>query len=73
MAGTAMNAAVGHSAVVLGLVGALVGMATLGLGLARGRAGWLRSGQSYPWLVLLAAGVAACPSVSTWSETGVER
>ena len=54
-----MNAAVGHSAVVLGLVGALVGMVTLGLGLARGKAGWLRSGQSYPWLVLLAAAVAA--------------
>ncbi|MDA8063732.1 MAG: cytochrome c biogenesis protein CcsA, partial [Actinomycetota bacterium] len=57
--GASMNAAIGHSAVLLGLVSALVGMATLGLGLARGNQSWLRSGQSYPWLVLLAAAVAA--------------
>ena len=54
-----MNAAVGHSAVLLGLVGALVGIATLGWGLARKKPNLLRAGQSYPWLVLLAAAVAA--------------
>jgi cytochrome c-type biogenesis protein CcmF len=54
-----MNAAVGHSAVVLGLVGALVGIGVLGWGLARGKPGLLRAGQSYPWLVLLAAAAAA--------------
>ncbi|MDA8367992.1 MAG: heme lyase CcmF/NrfE family subunit [Actinomycetota bacterium] len=53
-----MNAAVGHSAVLLGLVGALVGIAVLGWGLARGKPGLLRAGQSYPWLVLLAAAAA---------------
>ena len=54
-----MNAAVGHSAVLLGLVGALVGIATLGWGLVRKKPNLLRAGQSYPWLVLLAAVVAA--------------
>ena len=54
-----MNAAVGHSAVVLGLVGSLVGIGVLGWGLARGKPSLLRAGQSYPWLVLLAAAAAA--------------
>ncbi|MDA8316956.1 MAG: heme lyase CcmF/NrfE family subunit [Actinomycetota bacterium] len=54
-----MNAAVGHVAVLLGLVGALVGIATLGWGLARGKPSLLRAGQSYPWVVLLAASAAA--------------
>ena len=65
-----MNAAVGHSAVVLGLVGALVGMVALGLGLARGKTGWLRSGQRHPWLVVLAAVAAAGAmehALVTWS------
>lgn len=54
-----MNAAVGHAAVLLGLVVALVGIATLGWGLARGKPSLLRAGQSYPWVVLLAAAAAA--------------
>ncbi len=54
-----MNSSVGHVAVVLGLVGALAGMATLGWGLARGDASWLRRGQLYPWMVFLAAAAAA--------------
>ena len=54
-----MNGVVGHTAVLAGLAGALMGIVALGWGLARKDAGWLRNGQAYPWVVLVAAALAA--------------
>ncbi|MGI8493090.1 MAG: heme lyase CcmF/NrfE family subunit, partial [Acidimicrobiales bacterium] len=53
-----MNAAVGESALFLGLAAALAGIATLVLGLVRGRPNLLRAGRTYTWVILLAAVVA---------------
>ncbi|MEO6122057.1 MAG: heme lyase CcmF/NrfE family subunit [Acidimicrobiales bacterium] len=54
-----MSSLVGRSAVLLGLLGALAGLATLGAGLAGRRPVLLRRGQSYVWVVLAAAVTAA--------------
>jgi cytochrome c-type biogenesis protein CcmF len=53
-----LNAALGESAVVLALIGALAGIATLVIGLRTGREHLLRVGRSYTWLILLGAVVA---------------
>jgi cytochrome c-type biogenesis protein CcmF len=53
-----MNAALGESAIILALIGALAGMVTLVIGLRTGREHLLRVGRSYTWLILLGALVA---------------
>jgi cytochrome c-type biogenesis protein CcmF len=53
-----MNAAVGDSAVILALGGAVVGCVTLVLGLVRGRDNLLRTGRAYTWVILLGAVIA---------------
>ena len=53
-----MNAVVGTAAVALGLAGAVLGVVTLGLGLARRDTRLLRTGQRYVWVVLGGAVVA---------------
>jgi cytochrome c-type biogenesis protein CcmF len=54
-----MNAAVGESAVVLGLVASIVGAVTLAIGLVKGRTRLLRAGRTYTWLILAGAILAA--------------
>lgn len=54
-----MNAALGQSAILLGLAASLVGIATLVAGLVRDRPNLLRAGRSYTWLILLAGVLAA--------------
>ncbi len=53
-----MNIALGQSALLLGLLGAVAGAATLLIGLARQRDTLLRAGQSYIWLVVAGAVIA---------------
>jgi cytochrome c-type biogenesis protein CcmF len=53
-----VNAALGEAALVLGLVGALGGCATLVAGLVGGRERLVRVGRSYSWLVVLGAVLA---------------
>ena len=48
-----MNGALGHTGVLLGFVAALVGIAVLAFGLAKGRPSTKRSGQIYAPLILL--------------------
>jgi len=48
-----VNGTLGHLGVLLGFAGAVVGILVLGVGLARGRTGTLRSGQLYAPLILL--------------------
>ncbi|MGI9021863.1 MAG: heme lyase CcmF/NrfE family subunit [Acidimicrobiales bacterium] len=47
-----MNAALGTAGVALGLTAAVLGMATLAVGLRRGDPRMLRAGQRYVWLIL---------------------
>jgi cytochrome c-type biogenesis protein CcmF len=54
-----MNAAIGRDAVLLGFLAAVVGAATLVVGLVRRRPGALRNGVVYAGLLLVAALVAA--------------
>ena len=54
-----MNAAVGQSAVLLGLIASIVGVATLAVGLVKGRPNLLRAGRTYTWLILIGAVLAA--------------
>src|SRR5216684_2253498 len=54
-----MNAAVGQSAVVLGLIAAIAGVITLAVGLVKGRPNLLRAGRTYTWLILIGAVMAA--------------
>jgi cytochrome c-type biogenesis protein CcmF len=54
-----VNAAVGQTAVLLGLIASLVGVATLGVGLVKGRPNLLRAGRTYTWLILIGAVMAA--------------
>jgi cytochrome c-type biogenesis protein CcmF len=54
-----MNAAIGQSAVVLGLLASIAGIATLAVGLVKGRPQLLRAGRSYTWLILGGAILAA--------------
>jgi cytochrome c-type biogenesis protein CcmF len=54
-----MNAAVGQSAVLLGLVASLVGSVTLAVGLLRRRPRLLRAGRTYTWLIGAGAVLAA--------------
>jgi cytochrome c-type biogenesis protein CcmF len=53
-----VNGALGHTGVLLGLVAALVGIAVIAIGLARGRASTMRSGQFYAPLILLGGIIA---------------
>ena len=54
-----MNAALGESAVLLALAGAVAGCVTLVIGLVRGRDNLLlRAGRTYTWVILLGAVVA---------------
>ncbi|MGA3217753.1 MAG: cytochrome c-type biogenesis CcmF C-terminal domain-containing protein [Acidimicrobiales bacterium] len=53
-----MNIALGQSALLLALLGALAGAVTLIVGLARGRPSLLRAGQIYIWLVVAGAVLA---------------
>lgn len=53
-----MNIALGQSALLLALLGALAGAGTLVVGLLGGRQSVLRAGQSYIWLVVAGAVVA---------------
>ena len=48
-----MNAALGHTGVLLGFLAAVVGVVVLGVGLAKGRASALRNGRIYAPFVLL--------------------
>ncbi len=48
-----MNAALGHTGVLLGFVAAVAGIAVIATGLARGRASTVRSGQLYAPVVLV--------------------
>jgi cytochrome c-type biogenesis protein CcmF len=54
-----VNAALGHTGVVLGFAAAVVGIVVLATGLARGRASTVRSGQVYAPVILLGGLVAA--------------
>ena len=53
-----MNGALGHTGVLLGFLAAVVGVAVLGFGLARGRASTMRRGQVYAPIVLLGGLIA---------------
>jgi cytochrome c-type biogenesis protein CcmF len=53
-----VNGALGHTGVLLGLVAALVGIAVIATGLARGRTSTMRSGQFYAPLILLGGIIA---------------
>jgi cytochrome c-type biogenesis protein CcmF len=53
-----LNIALGESALVLGLLGAVGGIATLLIGLRTGRVQMLRTGRSYTWLIVLGAVLA---------------
>ena len=53
-----MNAALGHTGVLLGLVASIVGAAVIGNGLVRKKPASLRAGQVYAGLILLGAVVA---------------
>jgi cytochrome c-type biogenesis protein CcmF len=53
-----VNIALGQSALLLGLLGAVAGVATLVVGLTTGRPSLLRAGQTYIWLVVAGAVVA---------------
>ncbi|MET1003292.1 MAG: cytochrome c biogenesis protein CcsA, partial [Acidimicrobiia bacterium] len=53
-----MNAAVGYAALLCGAVGAVIGIAVLGLGLRRGEARLLRMGRESVFVTLAAAVVA---------------
>ena len=53
-----MNAVLGSAGVALGLAAALLGVATLAIGLRKGDGRFLRAGQRYVWLVLGGAIVA---------------
>ena len=53
-----MNAALGHTGVLLGLAGAAVGALVLAYGLIRHRAASLRAGQLYAGLILAGAVLA---------------
>ena len=53
-----MNATLGHTGVLLGLVASVVGAAVIATGLARRRPATIRSGQIYAALILLGAVVA---------------
>ncbi len=50
-----MNVALGRSGILLALLSAVLGAATLAYGLARGRATVLRRGRVYAWLLALGA------------------
>jgi cytochrome c-type biogenesis protein CcmF len=55
-----VNAAIGQSAILLGLLASIAGVATLAVGLARGNnAAILRAGRTYTWLILAASLAAA--------------
>ena len=54
-----MNAAVGQSAVLLGLLASVLGAATYAVGLIRGRPRLLQAARTYTWLVLSGALLAA--------------
>jgi cytochrome c-type biogenesis protein CcmF len=53
-----VNATVGYSAVIFALAGALIGAATLVVGLIRKKETLLRSGRTYTWVILLGAVIA---------------
>jgi len=53
-----VNAAVGESAVILALAGAVVGFVTLVVGLVRRRENLLQAGRTYTWLIVLGAVIA---------------
>jgi cytochrome c-type biogenesis protein CcmF len=53
-----VNIALGQSALLLALLGAVAGAVTTTLGLARGRPSWARAGQVYIWLVAAGAVLA---------------
>ncbi|MDP9389277.1 MAG: heme lyase CcmF/NrfE family subunit, partial [Actinomycetota bacterium] len=53
-----MNAALGQSAVLLGFLAAVAGVATTVAGLVRGRPALLRRGMAHTWVVLGAAALA---------------
>jgi cytochrome c-type biogenesis protein CcmF len=53
-----VNIALGQSALLLALLGAVAGAVTLTVGLARGRPSLLRGGQVYIWLVVTGAVLA---------------
>ncbi|MHB1535974.1 MAG: heme lyase CcmF/NrfE family subunit [Acidimicrobiales bacterium] len=53
-----MNAAIGEAAVFLSLIGCLAGMATLVIGIRRGKDAMLRVGRNYTWIIVLGAVIA---------------
>ena len=53
-----MNAALGTSAVLLGLLGAVAGAVTMAVGATQGRDSLVRTGRNYVWVVLAGAVVA---------------
>ncbi|MDQ2726754.1 MAG: heme lyase CcmF/NrfE family subunit [Actinomycetota bacterium] len=53
-----MNAALGQSAVLLSLLGAVAGIVTIVVGLVKGRPSLVRVGRSYTWVILLGAVIA---------------
>src|SRR6266513_1607469 len=57
-----ISAVLGRTAVVIGFTGALLGVATLALGLRRRSIDLLRAGRQYTW-VILAAGVLAAAAM----------
>ena len=50
-----LNASLGTGFVALGFAGSAVGVATLGVGLVRGRTSLLRLGRTYAWVALVGA------------------
>ena len=54
-----MTAVLGRTAVVVGLLGALLGIVTLALGLRRRSPELLRAGRPYTWVILAAAVIGA--------------
>ncbi len=53
-----MNAALGESAVLLSLLGAVAGIVTLVVGQVKGRPSLVRVGRSYTWVILAGAVIA---------------
>ena len=66
-----MNAALGQSAVLLGVLASLIGAATLGAGLVKGRTRLLRAGRTYTWLILASALLAASAQPDSTSDDGL--
>ena len=67
-----MSAVLGTAAVSLGLVGAVLGVMTLGLGLRRHEARLLHAGRRYAWVVAAGAVLATVAMETALAERRAE-